>query len=149
MGFFDRFTKKKQKEQLEQVAKFSDEKKQESLSKTTNKKESTTNVTKMIAKQDLKKVDASNVLVQPLISEKASIMGSQDKYTFIVKNKASKHQIKQAIKELYGVEPIKVNVANIAERKVRFGRTFGVQSGYRKAVATLPKGKSIAVHEGV
>ena len=72
-----------------------------------------------------------------------------NKYSFIVRRDSTKGQIKKAILEVYGVNPKSVNMINVSGRWVRFGRSFGRRSDYKKAVVTLPAGKSIAVHEGV
>ena len=92
---------------------------------------------------------AYRVIVKPLITEKTAIMQSANKYTFVVAKWAQKTNVKQAIKEMYGVEPIDVNIINAQGHRVRFGRSAGKRSDWKKAVVTLPAGKSITIHEGV
>jgi large subunit ribosomal protein L23 len=62
---------------------------------------------------------------------------------------SSTFNIKRAVKELYGVMPARVTVAHVQGRYVRFGRSMGRRSDYKKAVVTLPKGSTITIHEGV
>lgn len=92
---------------------------------------------------------AYKVLVKPLVTEKSAIAQSKNKYSFVVAKGANKDQIKKAIEEVYGIRPSNVNVANIEGRRVRFGRSMGRRSDYKKAIITLPQGKTIDIHTGV
>ena len=92
---------------------------------------------------------AFRILVKPLITEKSAIAEHGNKYSFVVTKSANKNQIKIAIEEIYGVKPSQVNVANIEGRRIRFGRTMGKRNDYKKAIITLPKGKTIDIHTGV
>ena len=92
---------------------------------------------------------AHKVLVKPLITEKSAAAESDIKYSFVVARSANKNQIKMAVEEIYGVKPAQVNVANIAGHQARFGRTMGRRSDYKKAIVTLPEGKTINIHTGV
>ena len=94
-------------------------------------------------------VQATKVFVKPFISEKAAVCEAMGMYTFVVANNATKIDIKNAVKEIYGVEPKKVRVMNMEGKKKRQGRRIGRRSDWKKAVVTLPKGQSISIHEGV
>lgn len=80
-------------------------------------------------------------------SSNASVKKCQTpKYVFIVDKKASKHQIAQAVEEIYSEKKIKVlsvNTVNVKqkERRVR-GRT-GFKAAFKKAIVTLEAGDSI------
>ncbi len=89
------------------------------------------------------------VLVRPVISEKAAVAEAAGAYTFVVKNNASKVDIKNAIKEVYNVKPKKVSVMNMDGKIKRSGRSRGRRSDWKKAIITLPKGQTISIHEGV
>lgn len=92
---------------------------------------------------------AFKVLVKPLITEKSAIAESKGKYSFIVSRTANKEQVKSAVAEIYGVKPVGVNIANVEGRAVRFGRSLGRRGDYKKAIVTLPAGKTIDIHAGV
>jgi large subunit ribosomal protein L23 len=92
---------------------------------------------------------AFKVLVKPLVTEKSAIAESKGKYSFVVAKFANKEQVKLAVAEIYGVKPVRVNMANIEGRAVRFGRAAGRRGDYKKAVVTLPEGKTIDIHAGV
>jgi large subunit ribosomal protein L23 len=92
---------------------------------------------------------AYKVLVKPLVTEKSAIAESKNKYSFIVSLSANKNQVKEAIAEVYGVKPVKVNIINTDGRPMRFGRSMGRRSDYKKAIVTLPAGSTIDIHAGV
>jgi large subunit ribosomal protein L23 len=92
---------------------------------------------------------AYKILIKPLVTEKSAIAESKNKYSFVVVKSANKNQIKTAIAEVYGVKPASVNVANMEGRRVRFGKSMGRRNDYKKAIITLPEGKTIDIHSGV
>ena len=91
----------------------------------------------------------ATIIERPLVTEKAAGMATDGKYTFVVRNNANKIEINQAIRAMYGVTPVSVNVQNVHGKRLRFGRSRGKRSSWRKAIVTLPKGKTIDVYEGV
>ena len=72
-----------------------------------------------------------------------------NKYSFIVSVKSNKGEIKRSVFEAYGVKPINVRTLNMEGKKKRYGKFNGCRSAYKKAIVTMPKGKSINIHEGV
>lgn len=110
---------------------------------TTEKKSTTSDKNKSVVKE------AYKVLIKPLITEKASSGAADSKYVFEVSVNANKIQIAKAIDEVYGIKPIAVNVVNMAGKVVRRGRMEGRRKDWRKAIVTLPKGKTIDIYEGI
>ena len=92
---------------------------------------------------------AYRVLIKPLITEKAANLGTINKYVFAVADKANKIEIAKAVNEVYGVKPISVNIIRVSGKKVRYGRVFGKRKDWKKAMVTLPAGKTINIYEGV
>lgn len=92
---------------------------------------------------------AGTVLAYPYLSEKVAMQESQGIYTFVVTGTATKVQVKQAVQSIYGVMPTQVRMMQYEGKNVRFGRTLGRRGDWKKAVVTLPKGKTISVHTGV
>jgi large subunit ribosomal protein L23 len=85
------------------------------------------------------------VLLKPHFTEKSVSMGEQNVYTFEVKRDATKFQVRDAVKALYNVTPVKVNTVNKlpAERtKGSTNRTVKVP-GMKKAYVYLKKGDTI------
>ncbi len=93
--------------------------------------------------------DAYKILIKPLVSEKAAEAGKLNQYIFIVNKNANKPEIKKAVEAVYGIKPIKVNIINTLGKKVRLGRVYGKRKDWKKAIITLPKGKSIQIYEGL
>lgn len=89
------------------------------------------------------------VLLKTLVSEKSTVGEGRGIYTFIVSNKTNKLEVKKAVKEIYGVSPEKVRMINVQGKDVRFGYKQGRRSDWKKAIVTLPQGKTINIHEGV
>nr|OEJ74849.1 50S ribosomal protein L23 [Desertifilum tharense IPPAS B-1220] len=80
-----------------------------------------------------------------MITEKATRLLEDNKYTFEVALKASKPQIKAAIEELFDVSVVKVNTCRPPRRKRRVGKFLGYKSQYKKAVVTLAAGDTITL----
>ena len=83
------------------------------------------------------------ILKVPHISEKATDLLEKNQYIFNVSQTANKQEIKQAIKEIYNVDVVWVNVINIPRRKRRVGKTMGWKQGYRKAIVKIKEGQKI------
>jgi len=89
----------------------------------------------------------NRVLIRPLITEKATNLSAIGKYLFEVAPKANKTDIKKAIKFLYKVNPIKVNIIKVRGKKVRYGKARGKTKNWKKAIVTLKKGEKIEFTE--
>jgi len=96
-----------------------------------------------------KRAEILDVVLHPLLSEKAAKLAGSNQYVFVVRKDANRLQIRAAIKSMYSVSPLEVNVVNVQGKQVRFGRRQGKRSDWKKAIVTLPVGQSINVHEGV
>ena len=83
------------------------------------------------------------------MSEKAAMHEATGTYTFKVHPRATKIAIKKAIQSIYHVSPVSVRVMHTQGKAVRFGRFLGKRKDWKKAIVTLPKGTTIAIHEGV
>lgn len=92
---------------------------------------------------------AFRILIRPVISEKATNLAAENKYVFIVSRKATKKEIKQSIKDVYGIRPESVRVINVLGKKRIYGRAQGKTANFKKAIVKLPPGKTIQIYEGV
>ncbi len=86
-------------------------------------------------------MDAYNVIIRPVMTEK-SYAGIQNKvYTFVVSKDATKVDVKNAVNKIFGVEVDKVNTVNVKAKtkaqNTKGGRTVGKTSSYKKAIVTL------------
>lgn len=89
------------------------------------------------------------IIIKPVVTEKAAVAQSLGKYTFVVSARANKQQIKTAVKSLYAVDAVAVNVVNVEGGRLRSGKNQGRHADYKKAVVTLKPGQTITMHEGV
>ena len=90
-----------------------------------------------------------DVIVAPVITEKATLASEQNKVVFKVSRDATKPQIKEAIEKLFDVKVESVNTL-VRKGKTKFFRgTRGTQSDVKKAVVTLAEGHKIDVTTGV
>lgn len=89
----------------------------------------------------------ASVIVRPRITEKAVGKGEQNVYTFEVRRDATKFLVRDAIKALYSVTPVKVNIVNKAPaRRVRGMQRREVNvPGLKKAYVYLKKGDTITL----
>ena len=78
------------------------------------------------------------------MTEKSTDLAALGKYVFIVKSKATKQEIKKAVKAVYKVDAVAVNIVNRPPKRKRVGGVMrGAQEGYRKAIVTLKAGQKI------
>ncbi len=94
-------------------------------------------------------IEAEKIILRPLVSEKASILSSLGKYIFVVHADSTRLQVRSSIRSMYGVTPTSVCIQNQKGKFVRVGRRQGNRKNWKKAIVTLPKGKTINVYEGV
>ena len=90
-----------------------------------------------------------DVIVSPVITEKATALSEQNKVVFRVRPEATKPQIKEAVEKLFEVKVLSVNtLVTKGKTKVFRGRK-GQRSDVKKAVVTLEAGQTIDVTTGL
>jgi large subunit ribosomal protein L23 len=90
-----------------------------------------------------------DVILAPVITEKATILSEQNKVVFKVAKTATKPQIKMAVERLFDVKVTAVNTLVRKGKVKRFRGTVGRQSDVKKAIVTLAEGQSIDVTTGL
>jgi len=90
-----------------------------------------------------------DILIEPVNSEKATMLRDQNKYVFIVHPDATKIQIKEAVAALFKVKVIGCTTINVLGKEKRLRGKPGRESSYKKAIVRLAEGETIAVFEGV
>jgi len=90
-----------------------------------------------------------DVIVSPVITEKATLASEHNQVIFRVAPHATKPQIKEAVEKLFDVKVKRVNTL-IRKGKVRnFRGRRGILSDVKKAVVTLEEGHRIDVTTGL
>ncbi len=94
-------------------------------------------------------MDYADILIKPVVSEKANALREQNKYVFIVHPSASKTEIKEAVKKLFNVKVIDCTTVNVMGKMKRLRGKPGMTSSYKKAIVRLAAGETIQAFEGV
>ena len=90
-----------------------------------------------------------DVIVSPVITEKATNLTEQNKVVFRVAPKATKPQIKEAVEKLFEVKVTSVNTMVTKGKKKFFRGQRGQRSDVKKAIVTLAEGDTIDVTTGL
>ena len=90
-----------------------------------------------------------DVIIAPVITEKATMGSEYNKVMFKVARTATKPQIKEAVEKLFDVKVKAVNTLNRKGKRKAFRGRPGVQSDVKKAVVTLEEGHRIDVTTGL
>lgn len=90
-----------------------------------------------------------DVIVAPVITEKATLASEANQVIFKVRKSATKPEIKAAVERLFDVKVTNVNTLIRKGKRKTFKGTRGVQSDVKKAVVTLAEGHKIDVTTGL
>ena len=93
-------------------------------------------------------MNANDIIIRPVISEKSTELMESRKYVFQVARDANKLMIASAMKELFGVTPEKVNIINMRGKNRRLRFRMGKRAAWKKAIVTLAIGQKIEIFEG-
>jgi len=91
--------------------------------------------------------DPLYIIKRPVITEESALqMSTRNQYVFRVNPKANKHQIREAIEQLFpDIRVVSVNTMNYRGKQAgrRIRRSGGRRSNWKKAIVTLRPGDSI------
>jgi large subunit ribosomal protein L23 len=90
-----------------------------------------------------------DVILRPVLSEKAVGGVAGGTYAFFVHPKASRTQVKDAVERVFKVEVVKVNIQNVPGKEKRLGRFVGRTAERKKALVKLAEGQRIQQLEGL
>ena len=90
-----------------------------------------------------------DVIVAPVVTEKATVASEHNKVVFKVTSKATKPQIKEAVEKLFDVKVKSVNTLVRKGKTKVFRGNLGSQSNVKRAVVTLEEGHRIDVTTGL
>jgi large subunit ribosomal protein L23 len=93
-------------------------------------------------------MEARQVLIAPVVSEKSYSLIEGNKYSFRVHPNAHKTQIRQAVEELFDVKVEGVNIVKVRPKPKRRGLHRGIKPGWKKAIVQLREGDRIEIFEG-
>ena len=93
-------------------------------------------------------MNAGQVVLAPIVSEKSYAGTTRGLYTFRVHKDAHKTQVRQAVEELFDVKVVRVNIVAVKAKPKRRGLFKGVKPAWKKAIVQLKPGDTIEFFEG-
>ena len=90
-----------------------------------------------------------DVIIAPVITEKATLASERNQVIFRVANNATKPQIKEAVEKLFDVKVKSVNTLVRKGKTKVFRGNLGSQSNTKRAIVTLEEGHRIDVTTGL
>lgn len=91
-----------------------------------------------------------DLIIRPIITEKSMEEMADKKYTFEVRKKATKPEIKRAVEEVFGVKVEKINTINMLGKMKTQGSNRGRRKSWKKAIVKLSAdSKEIEFFEGM
>ena len=86
-------------------------------------------------------MDATQVIIRPVVSEKTYVLAEAGKYTFRVADKAHKTQIRQAVEQLFDVKVVAVRTSSVKSKPKRRGQTAGRTPPVEEGDRAGPRGR--------
>jgi large subunit ribosomal protein L23 len=94
------------------------------------------------------KLEPTQVLLAPVVSEKSYHMINARQYCFRVHPDAHKLQVRQAVEAQFDVKVESVNIVAMPSKPKRRGAIQGRRPGWKKAIVKLQKDYSIEIFQG-
>ncbi|MDC0227927.1 50S ribosomal protein L23 [Alphaproteobacteria bacterium] len=91
---------------------------------------------------------AYQVILNPLVTEKATQLSEFNKVVFSVPLSANKLDIKSSIEKIYAVKVLSVNTILLKGKTKRFKGVLGRRNSSKKAIITLAPGNTIDLSVG-
>jgi len=89
-------------------------------------------------------MEAEQILIEPLITEKSVNQRAAARYVFKVNLKSTKIAVKQAVEKIFKVKVTDVNTCHVRAKLRVTGRGIGRTTSWKKAYVTLAAGQKIA-----
>jgi large subunit ribosomal protein L23 len=94
-------------------------------------------------------MDATKVIIRPVISEKSFALAEAGKYTFRIHDDAHKTEVRHAIEQLFDVNVVDVRTAWVKPKPKRRGYTSGHRRRWKKAIIQVGVGQTIPIFRGL
>lgn len=88
------------------------------------------------------KLNLNDFIIEPLVTEKSTMLSENGKFSFRVHPQANKPLVKEALEKMYNVKILSVSIINQkgCARKVRGKNLVRYTSKWKKAIVTLREG---------
>jgi large subunit ribosomal protein L23 len=94
-------------------------------------------------------MDASQIIIRPVVSEKSYVLSAANRYTFRVHPGAHKTQIRQAVQEMFDVHVVEVRTVSVKSKPKRRAGIGGRTRAWKKAIVQLRAGEEIPIFHGL
>jgi large subunit ribosomal protein L23 len=94
-------------------------------------------------------MDATQVIIRPVVTEKTYALAAAGKYSFRVHPDAHKTQIRQAVEQLFDVTVVEVRTMSVKSKPKRRGTTIGRTRHWKKAIVEVGPGDEIPIFAGL
>ena len=94
-------------------------------------------------------MEHTQVIIQPIVSEKSYVLAAAGKYTFRIHADAHKTQVRQAVEALFDVHVEEVRTMSVKSKPKRRGASRGRTRSWKKAIVQIRRGESIAIFAGL
>jgi large subunit ribosomal protein L23 len=101
------------------------------------------------AETKLSRQQMYDIILSPVITEKATNISEHNQVVFRVPLTATKREVKAAVEGLFNVKVTAVNTIRVMGKMKRFRGRIGRRSDYKKAVVTLAEGARIDITTGI
>ena len=92
---------------------------------------------------------AYQIILNPLVTEKATQQSEFNKMVFSVPVNATKLEVKSSVEKIFSVKVTSVNTILLKGKVKRFKGVLGRRSNTKKAIVTLAPGNTIDLSVGV
>jgi large subunit ribosomal protein L23 len=95
-------------------------------------------------------MDATQIIIRPVVTEKSYALAAAGKYTFRVHPDAHKTQIRQAVEQLFpDVHVVEVRTMSVKSKPKRRGLVSGLTRQWKKAIVEVSPGEEIPIFAGL
>lgn len=84
-----------------------------------------------------------NVIIGPILTEKAALGLDKGLYVMMVERSATKNSIASELKTQFNLDAVSVRIVNLPAKRIKFKRIPGVQSARCKAYVQLKSGQKL------
>jgi large subunit ribosomal protein L23 len=94
-------------------------------------------------------MEATQVIIRPVVTEKSYALAAAGKYSFRVHPDAHKTQIRQAVEQIFEVKVLDVHTMSVKSKPKRRGLTAGRSRAWKKAIVQVAPGDEIPIFAGL
>ena len=94
-------------------------------------------------------MEPSQVIIQPVVSEKSYVLAAAGRYTFRIHPDAHKTQVRQAVEALFDVHVEEVRTVSVKSKPKRRGTSRGRTRSWKKAIVQVRAGETIPIFAGL